>query len=100
MDQQKVQSRYQTALEAFTTRLKTDSQVIAAILAGSMSYDVVWEKSDIDMIVVVKEQQLPKSWICLEEDGVLFNVELTTFTYSTSRPRACISPTSRIYWTA
>ena len=55
MDQQKVQSRYQTALEAFTTRLKTDSQVIAAILAGSMSYDVVWEKSDIDMIVVVKE---------------------------------------------
>ena len=39
---------FREALEAFVEKAKRDEQIIAVILLGSLSYDQVWEKSDID----------------------------------------------------
>mgnify|MGYP000523493585 CR=1 FL=1 len=39
------------ALDALVTHVKADRSILAAILCGSLSHDVVWEKSDIDLIL-------------------------------------------------
>jgi RNA polymerase sigma factor (sigma-70 family) len=48
---------YNEALEALVARLKQDRYVVAAILYGSLSYDQVWEKSDIDLILVGTDER-------------------------------------------
>jgi uncharacterized protein len=50
-----IQLRYQRAVESLVEKLQRDTQIVAAILVGSLSYDVVWEKSDIDMLLVTEE---------------------------------------------
>jgi hypothetical protein len=50
-----IQRRYERAVESLVEKLERDTQVVAAILLGSLSYDVVWEKSDIDILLVTEE---------------------------------------------
>lgn len=73
-----VQSRCQKALDVLVASLQKDAQVIAAILTGSLAFDVVWEKSDIDLTIVVEEQKLPRSDIMLVQNGIPIHVELVT----------------------
>ena len=51
-----IKARFQEALELFTAKVKQDSYIIAAILGGSMSYDQVWEKSDLDILLVGRSE--------------------------------------------
>ena len=51
-DDANVQNRFEAALASFVERVKADRYIIAAILFGSLSYDRVWEKSDIDLMLV------------------------------------------------
>jgi predicted nucleotidyltransferase len=53
-----IKQRYLDAVDSFIDKLRDDQNVIAVILCGSLSYDKVWEKSDIDLTVVVRDQQL------------------------------------------
>jgi hypothetical protein len=62
--------RFQEALELFTAKVKQDSYIIAAILAGSMSYDQVWEKSDLDILLVGRSEKVPERSYYLIENGV------------------------------
>ncbi|CAG7655829.1 nucleotidyltransferase domain-containing protein [Paenibacillus allorhizosphaerae] len=64
------------ALESFVDKLKKDDQVIAAILMGSLSYDEVWEKSDIDLKLIVHEQKLVKRYMCFMENGIPINASI------------------------
>ncbi len=43
-----VSALYRQALGSLIERLKPDTNILAIILEGSMAYDTVWEKSDID----------------------------------------------------
>ena len=52
-----VQQQFETALESLVERLQQDRQIIAAILFGSLSYDSVWEKSDIDLMLISRQDQ-------------------------------------------
>lgn len=52
-----IQEQFETALEAFVKKAREDRQVLAAILFGSLSSDRVWEKSDIDLIVVTRDDK-------------------------------------------
>lgn len=52
-----VQQQFETALEAFVERARQDRHILAAILFGSLSYDRVWEKSDIDLMVVTRDDK-------------------------------------------
>ncbi|WNS46296.1 nucleotidyltransferase [Paenibacillus sp. MMS20-IR301] len=71
-----LQSRYTAAAESFVDKVKGDPNVIAVIVCGSLAYDQVWERSDIDMAVIVRDQLLQQHGYCLVEDGITINVQL------------------------
>lgn len=71
-----VRERFDAAVNSFIEKIKNDKNVIALILQGSLSYDTVWEKSDIDSILVVRDQQLVMTEICVNEEDIPFNVQL------------------------
>ncbi|MDT8717477.1 helix-turn-helix transcriptional regulator [Clostridium sp. 19966] len=86
-----LQKRYMQAVETLCERLKGDSNVIAVILEGSLSYDQIWEKSDIDMEIVVNDNSKPNSSICMIEDDIYINANLMT----RSEFRECMSKITR-----
>jgi uncharacterized protein len=71
-----LKARFQQALETFTDKVKQDSYIIAAILAGSMAYDQVWEKSDLDILLVGRSEKVPERYYYLIEEGVNIHVWL------------------------
>lgn len=74
--QKQLKRRYQAAVDSFVEKVKSDPNVIAVIVCGSLSYDVVWDKSDIDMTVIIRDQSLDNGSYCIDEDGITLNVEL------------------------
>ena len=71
-----LKARYLAALDSFVDKIRNDQNVIAVIVSGSLAYDVVWEKSDIDMTVVIRDQPLKSRSYCVVEDGIIINVSL------------------------
>ncbi|WP_409344551.1 hypothetical protein [Paenibacillus sp. MBLB4367] len=69
---------YREALKAFVDKIKRDEQVIAAVLLGSLSYDQVWEKSDIDLKIIVHDQKLRSGYMCFVENEVPINAGIQT----------------------
>ena len=74
--QEELKQRYMAAVHSFIGKVKDDPGVIAVIVSGSLAYDVVWEKSDIDMTVIVRDQVLKNDSYCIVEDGITINVYL------------------------
>ncbi len=68
--------RFKNAVNNFIEKIKTDQNVIAVILCGSLSYDSVWEKSDVDMEVIIRDQKIETKSYCIDEDNLVLNVEL------------------------
>jgi len=75
-----LQRRYMTAVETLCDRLKEDKNVLAIIVMGSLSYDKVWEKSDIDMTILVNDSCKLESGLCLMEDDIYINGNIYTRT--------------------
>jgi uncharacterized protein len=68
---QSVQSAFAAALDALVEQVKQDRSILAAILCGSLSHDIVWAKSDIDLaLVTVDDRKIDTSDISLYADGV------------------------------
>ena len=64
-------TRFEEALDSLVAKLKKDRTILAAILFGSMAYDEVWDKSDIDLYLIsIDDRTAPKGNFCLLEDGV------------------------------
>jgi len=74
--QAELKERFNAAVDSFVSKVKDDPNVIAVIVCGSVAYDVVWEKSDVDMTVVVRDQNLKCNYYCVVEDGITINVDL------------------------
>lgn len=70
--------RYRVAVDSFVEKLKLDVNVVALIISGSLSYDQVWEKSDVDATVIVRDQVLKNDSFCIDEDNITFNVTVCT----------------------
>jgi hypothetical protein len=69
--QQALQARFAAALDALVDQLKADRSILAVMLCGSLSHDVVWEKSDIDlMLVTVDDKHIKTSDLPLYANGV------------------------------
>lgn len=81
-----LQLHYQQALDSLIEKVQRDHWIVAAILLGSLSYDVVWEKSDIDLLLV-REEKTPsrdrQGAFCLVEAGI--NVHAIMITRSEFR---------------
>lgn len=73
-----LQKRYMRAVETLCDRLKKDVNVLAVIIMGSLSYDQVWEKSDIDMTIIVNDNCKLKTELCLLEDDIYINGHVMT----------------------
>lgn len=59
------------ALDALIEQVKRDRSILAAILCGSLSHDRVWEKSDVDLVLVtVDDRKAESEGACLYADGV------------------------------
>lgn len=71
-----VAGRYQEALDRFVEKVRQDPYILAAILMGSLSHDVVWEKSDIDMLLVAQEGRDHEGGFSLTECGVIIHASL------------------------
>jgi len=69
-----IQARYEAAVDAFANRLKGDPNVIAVLVAGSVYHGTVWEKSDVDATVVVRDQKIERRTYGIYEDNILINV--------------------------
>uniref|UniRef100_Q027K2 Polymerase beta nucleotidyltransferase domain-containing protein n=1 Tax=Solibacter usitatus (strain Ellin6076) TaxID=234267 RepID=Q027K2_SOLUE len=66
-----VKEKFSTALSALVERVKLDRSILAAILCGSLSHDTVWEKSDIDLVLVTAdEKKRPELGLSLYADGI------------------------------
>lgn len=76
IQQAELKEWFNAAVDSFVNKVKDDPNVIAVIVCGSVAYDVVWEKSDIDMTVVVRDQTLKNTSYSIIEDGILINVAL------------------------
>jgi len=71
-----ITKRYEAAIQSFVDKVRNDPNVIAVLVSGSVYHGTVWEKSDIDMTVVVRDQKLDKTYYGVYEDNILLNVEL------------------------
>ncbi len=49
--------RFERAIDLVQDDLERDDHVLAAILCGSLSYDQVWDKSDIDLVVITTDDK-------------------------------------------
>src|ERR1700679_717626 len=66
-----IQNRFTEALDSLVAQLKTDRSILAAILCGSLSHDVVWEKSDIDLaLITIDDKKVEASSLSLYSCGV------------------------------
>jgi predicted nucleotidyltransferase len=72
--QVEIKKRYMAAVDSFVSKVRDDQNVIAVIVCGSVAYDDVWEKSDIDMTLIVRDQHLNNDSYCIIEDGITINV--------------------------
>ena len=69
--------KHLTALNNFAERVKKDPKVIALLLYGSLAYGTVWEKSDLDLELIVRDGSIPKSCLLLfEEEGIFAHLDL------------------------
>ncbi|HLZ56457.1 MAG TPA: nucleotidyltransferase domain-containing protein [Ktedonosporobacter sp.] len=75
---EEVRRRYDHALASFVAKVQRDYYIVAAILYGSLAYDTVWEKSDIDIMLISKERTLRRTAFHLVEDGINFSVSMET----------------------
>jgi predicted nucleotidyltransferase len=62
-----VRERFERAVTNLTDLLQRDRTILAAILGGSLAHDEVWEKSDIDLMIIGDETHKEKSYTLTEE---------------------------------
>ena len=67
---------FNAALDSFVTKVKMDRNIIAIILMGSLSYDKIWRRSDIDIILIAKTDKERGRSFCLVENGVNIHASL------------------------
>ncbi len=66
-----VRDRFAAALDTLLEPVKADRAILGAILCGSLSHDTVWEKSDVDLVLVtIDDRKVPAGHVSLFADGV------------------------------
>jgi hypothetical protein len=66
-----IQKKFTEALDDLISQVKKDRSILAAILCGSLSYDTVWAKSDIDLVLVtIDNRKVERAGLALYAGGV------------------------------
>ncbi len=78
-------TQFRAALDAFVARLKTDRQILAAVLVGSLNEDLIWRKNAIGLWVIEadgvtkrlkSDGQDERIFRTFTEDGINFHCEI------------------------
>ena len=56
VDRKIIQKDYQEAFNNLVEIVKADEYALSILLCGSLSHDVVWEKSDLDVIIITRDE--------------------------------------------
>jgi len=64
------QQKFTAAFDALIAQVRKDRSVLAAILCGSLSHDTVWDKSDIDLVLVTIDEKNVDEACALNADGI------------------------------
>jgi hypothetical protein len=65
------QERFSRAVDLLIAQVKDDRSILAAILCGSLSHDRVWDKSDVDLVLVtIDDKKTEARGTALNADGV------------------------------
>ncbi len=71
MDTSSTHRRFEAALNALVEEIRADRSVLAAILCGSLSHDTVWDRSDIDLVLItIDDRKIESAVLALDADGV------------------------------
>ena len=70
------QKRFEAAVASFVDKVKDDPNVIAVVLYGSVAKGTAWEKSDIDVMLVVRDQKLMNTVYGIYEDNITFGLDI------------------------
>src|SRR5688572_28506520 len=66
-----IQKHYDAALHSLIAEIRNDRSILAAILCGSLAHDRVWERSDIDLVLVtIDDKKVESTGLDLNADGV------------------------------
>jgi len=66
-----IQQQFTAALDDLVAQVKQDHSILAAILCGSLAYDTVWAKSDIDLVLVtIDDRKVENAGLALNSGGV------------------------------
>lgn len=80
VEDKELRQKYDRALDQFIDRVKQDSSILAVYVLGSYVNGTLWERSDIDMVIVTNDESSSGKFLALEENSVSINA----FTYSRS----------------
>ena len=79
MAQKAPRQTFEAAVDALVAEVRHDRSILAAILCGSLAHDTVWEKSDVDLVLVtIDEAKVAGCGISLNADGVNVHTSLIT----------------------
>ena len=66
-----VHQKFTQALDDLIAQIRLDRSILAAILCGSLSHDTVWEKSDIDLVLItIDDKKAERESLALYAGGV------------------------------
>lgn len=78
MVHQSARETFTAALDSLVAQVRQDRSILAALLCGSLSHDTVWEKSDIDLILItVDDAKIASGGMAVYADGVNVHAILT-----------------------
>ncbi len=70
-------SAFSAALATLIEQLRTDRAILAVILCGSLSHDMVWAKSDIDLVLVTTDDlSTERPSLALNADGINVHAQI------------------------
>lgn len=76
-----IEQAFTAAVNGLVSELKQDRSILAAILCGSLAHDTVWEKSDVDLLLVtIDDRKIDRRSIALYADGVNIHTMLMSRT--------------------
>jgi uncharacterized protein len=71
MENKRIEEKFRQALDGLIEYVREDRSVLAAVLCGSLSYDTVWARSDIDLVLVtIDDRKVREGDLSLHADGV------------------------------
>ena len=70
---------FTAALDGLVEQIRKDTTVLAAILCGSLAHDTVWDKSDVDLVLItIDEAKVSADGMSLYANGVNVHASLIT----------------------